>query len=91
MVFGSEKKSAQQLLADRTNDGSEIPEPLLGMGWFTSDQPGHWRQDPIAQQPVALGAFWNQVRPFGMMSASQFHAPLRPPCRATHTLSPTMK
>ena len=58
------KEVCTAMIADRTNDGSEIPEPLLGMGWFTSDQPGHWRQDPIAQQPVALGAFWNQIPAF---------------------------
>ncbi|MDQ3546665.1 MAG: phosphatase PAP2 family protein [Verrucomicrobiota bacterium] len=73
---------AAAIIADRTNDGSQIPEPLLGVGWITSDQPGHWRQDPIAQQPIALGAFWNQVRPFGMVSAAQFRAP-QPPALAS--------
>ena len=77
------KQVARAIITDRTNDGSEIPEPLLGMGWITSDQPGHWRQDPIAQQPVALGAFWNQVRPFGIESASQFRAP-HPPAMTSH-------
>jgi len=72
------KEVCTAILTDRTNDGSEIPEPLLGIGWFTSDQPGHWRQDPIAQQPVALGAFWHKVRPFGMVSAPQFRAPPPP-------------
>ena len=72
------KEVAAAIIADRTNDGSQIPEPLLGVGWFTSDEPGHWRQDPIAKQPVALGAFWNQVRPFAIDSASQFRA-LPPP------------
>jgi len=43
-----------------------------------SDLPGHWRQDPIGQQPVALGAQWNKVRPLLMTSASQFRLPPPP-------------
>ena len=69
---------AAAIINARTNDGSQIPEPILGMGWTTSDQPGHWRQDPIARQPVALGAFWNQVAPFVVKSASQFRTPQPP-------------
>ncbi|HEY8671864.1 MAG TPA: hypothetical protein VIL63_13550, partial [Terriglobales bacterium] len=72
------KEVAAAIIVDRTNDGSQIPDPLLGVGWFTSDLPGHWRKDPIAQQPVALGAFWNQVRPFAIESASEFRAPPPP-------------
>jgi len=60
------------------NDGSSLPEPKLGINYTPSDLPGHWRQDPIAQQPIALGAQWNKVRPFMMTSASQFRLPPPP-------------
>ena len=76
ITLGQEVAAA--IIADRTNDGSEIPEPILGMGYNTSDQPGHWRQDPISKVPIALGAFWSQVRPFGLQSASQFRLPAPP-------------
>ncbi|HEY2710950.1 MAG TPA: hypothetical protein VGI60_00425 [Chthoniobacterales bacterium] len=69
---------AAAIIAARTNDGSQIPEPVLGVGWFASDQPGHWRQDPIAQQPIALGAWWKLVHPFAVESASQFRASAPP-------------
>ena len=72
------KQVAAAIIADRTLDGAEIPEPLLGIGWFTSDLPGHWRQDPIAQQAVALGAYWNKVKPFAMENAHQFVAAAPP-------------
>src|ERR1700746_1517326 len=52
------QRAAAAILALRTNDGSQIPEPRLGVNYFPSDQPGHWRQDPIGLQPIALGAHW---------------------------------
>ena len=69
---------ANAILELRQNDGSQIPEPRLGTTWFTSDQPGHWRQDPIAQQPIALGAHWGACAPFVLQSGSQFRVPPPP-------------
>jgi len=40
--------------------------------------PGEWRQDPIAQQAVALGALWGQVTPFVITSVHQFRLPPPP-------------
>jgi PAP2 superfamily len=65
-------RTANAILELRNGEGSQIPEPTLGTTWFTSDQPGHWRQDPIAQQPIALGAHWGQCAPFVLQSGSQF-------------------
>ncbi len=62
----------------RNSDGSQIGEPTLGTTWFTSDQPGHWRQDPIGQQSIALGAHWGACRPFVLQSGSQFRVPPPP-------------
>jgi hypothetical protein len=48
------------------------------MTYFTSDQPGHWRQDPIGLQPIALGAHWGECVPFVLQSGSQFRVPPPP-------------
>jgi hypothetical protein len=71
-------RAANAILELRNGDGSQIPEPTLGTTWFTSDQPGHWRQDPIAQQPIALGAHWGECAPFVLQSGSQFRVPPPP-------------
>jgi PAP2 superfamily len=71
-------RAAAAILAMVVNDGSEIPEPRVGIDYFTSDLPGHWRQDPISLIPLALGAYWGQCRPFVVSSTSQFRAPAPP-------------
>jgi hypothetical protein len=62
----------------RNNDGSQVPEPRLGQQFFTSNDPGKWRQDPVGQSPVALGAYWGNVRTFVLQSSTQFRAPAPP-------------
>ncbi|HZE14027.1 MAG TPA: vanadium-dependent haloperoxidase, partial [Chthoniobacterales bacterium] len=71
-------RAAAAILAMRANDGSSLAEPRLGLEFFTSNDAGKWRQDPISQSPVALGALWNQVTPFVMQTATQFRAPPPP-------------
>jgi hypothetical protein len=51
----------------------------MGTEWITSEAPGHWRQDPVSQSPIALGAKWGEVRPFVIRSGAQFRAPPPPP------------
>ena len=72
------KRAATAILKLRKADGSQHKEPVLGVDHDTSNDPGHWRQDPISQSPVALGAHWGQVKPFVMRSGSQFRAPSPP-------------
>jgi hypothetical protein len=72
------RRVAARILAMRNQDGSEIPEPLVGSEWPTSDLPGHWRQDPISLIPLALGAHWGACRPFVLRSTHQFRAPAPP-------------
>ncbi len=57
-------RTAAAILAMRLNDGSQFPEPRIGIDYFPSDQPGHWRQDPISLIPLALGAHWGGCIPF---------------------------
>jgi hypothetical protein len=72
------QRAASAILALRTNDGSQVPEPRVGVNYFTSDQPGHWRQDPISLIPLALGAHWGECKTFVVQSASQFRVPPPP-------------
>jgi hypothetical protein len=71
-------RAATAILTMRLNDGSQIPEPRVGIDYFPSDQPGHWRQDPISLIPLALGAHWGECLPFVVSSTSQFRAPPPP-------------
>jgi hypothetical protein len=71
------QRVAAAILALRQGDGSEIPEPHVGVDYFPSDLPGHWRQDPISLIPIALGAHWGACRTFVLPSSNQF--PLPPP------------
>src|SRR5207253_2518268 len=59
-------------------DGSQHVEPRVGVDFITSNEPGKWRQDPISQIPLALGAYWGQVKPFVLWSADQFRVPPPP-------------
>jgi hypothetical protein len=70
--------AAAAVLALRNGDGSELPEPLYGIDYVPSDEPGKWRQDPISMHPLALGAHWSQVTPFALASADQFRCPPPP-------------
>jgi hypothetical protein len=71
-------RAADAILSLRANDGSSHAEPHLGVDFFPSNDAGKWRQDPISQAPIALGAFWNQVAPFVLQSATQFRCPAPP-------------
>ena len=72
------KRAASAILAARTNDGSQRPEPRVGVEFLTSNDPGKWRQDPISMIPLALGAYWGDVKPFVLERADQFRAPVPP-------------
>jgi hypothetical protein len=72
------QRSAAAILAMREGDGSQQPEPLVGVDHITSSAPGRWRQDPVSHIPLALGARWGQVRPFVMRSGDQFRVPPPP-------------
>ena len=69
------RRAAAAILALKANDGSEIGEPAVGAEHMTSNLPGRWRQDPISQIPLALGAYWGKCIPFAVESSSQFRAP----------------
>ena len=71
-------RTAAAILAMRFNDGSQFPEPRIGIDYFPSDLPGHWRQDPISLIPLALGAHWGECISFVVTSPSQFRAPPPP-------------
>lgn len=72
-------RAAAAILADRQNDGSQIPDPIYGVQYIPGNLPGEWRQDPISMNPLALGAYWYKVRPFVLDSSDQFRIPPPPP------------
>lgn len=71
-------RAATRILGMRASDGSVGADPVMGSEWETRSDAGHWRQDPISQAPIALGAHWGEVRPFVMRSPSQFRVPPPP-------------
>ncbi|MEY2543717.1 MAG: hypothetical protein QOE81_1178 [Verrucomicrobiota bacterium] len=73
------QRAASAILALRTNDGSQLAEPRVGVNYFTSNQAGHWRQDPISVIPLALGAHWGECKTFVIQTGSQFRIPPPPP------------
>lgn len=66
--------SAAAILVRRAYDGSQYPEPIIGLGYIPSDEPGKWRPDPISQIPLALGGYWYLVEPFVISSADYFRS-----------------
>jgi membrane-associated phospholipid phosphatase len=66
------RRAAAAILALRTHDGSHHAEPRIGVDFVTSNAPGKWRQDPISQIPLALGARWGGVTPFVLKSVEPF-------------------
>src|SRR5205807_7810558 len=71
-------RTAAAILAMRFNDGSQFPDPQMGVDYFPSDQPGHWRQDPVSLFPLAIGGHWGECIAFVVNSTTQFRAPPPP-------------
>jgi len=71
------RRAAAAILGLRANDGSQFIEQRYGTEYRPEPGLGKWRQDPIAQQPTALGSLWGRVTPFVLQSAGQF--PTSPP------------
>jgi hypothetical protein len=72
-------RAAAAILALRAGDGAEHDESRLGVDYVPSDAPGEWRQDPISQSPLALGAHWGEVATFVLAAPDQFRVPPPPP------------
>lgn len=80
------KAAAAAIIALRTNDGAQFPDPQLGTN--CDNKPGHcftpagrvgaWSQDPISKVTVAVGAYWGIVKPFVIPSVEQFRLPPPP-------------
>ncbi len=77
------RRAASAIVAARRNDGSAKAEPRMDVEFIPGSAPGEWRQDPVSQIPVALGAYWGNVKPFVLQSSSQFRAPTPPAMTTT--------
>jgi hypothetical protein len=75
---GAGSRAASAILAARARDGSNRAEPRIGIDFQPGSGPGIWQQDPISRHPLALGAYWGQVKPFVLRSGAQFRAPAPP-------------
>ena len=72
------RRAAAAILALRADDHSQYTEPQMDVEYLSSNEPGRWRQDPISQIPIALGAYWGKVTPFVLRSGDQFRVPPPP-------------
>jgi hypothetical protein len=70
--------AAAAILALRANDHADRPDPLVGVDYFPSLQPGKWCPDPVSNNPLALGAYWGYVRPFVVTSTKASQVPPPP-------------
>jgi hypothetical protein len=72
-------RAAAAILELRAHDGSHHAEPEMDAEFVPSDEVGKWRQDPISQIPIALGANWGKVAMFSPLKApSRFRVPPPP-------------
>jgi hypothetical protein len=71
--------AAAAVLANRATDGASHPELLVNSQYICEDDAGYWRQDPVSQHPLALGAQWGTlVAPWRLAAADQFQCPPPP-------------
>ncbi len=70
--------AARSIVALRTNDGSQIPDPSIGGPFTPIGGVGHWSPDPVSQLTIFLGAYWGGVTPFTLRESKQFRAPAPP-------------
>ena len=71
-------QAAAAILAQRGNDGSAHAEMRVGVDFINQTGAGFWRQDPISLVPLAMGARWQEVKPFVIKNATQFRIPPPP-------------
>jgi hypothetical protein len=71
-------RAAAAILALRANDGSDRPEPIVGVDYPLYKEPGKWRPDPVSGIRIAFGAYWGQVKPFVLPSVTAFRPPPPP-------------
>jgi membrane-associated phospholipid phosphatase len=72
-------RAAAAILALRASDGNYYGEPIVGEDYLVGNAPGVWRPDPVSRSPIALGAYWQGVRPFVLQSSEAFRVPPPPP------------
>ncbi len=70
--------AAASIVALRSADGSQIPDPRAGNTFPLIGGVGHWSPDPVSHISLYLGAYWGKVKPFTLTSGDQFRAPPPP-------------
>jgi hypothetical protein len=72
------KAVAQEVLANRANDGSQIDAVGQPNTYVYGNLPGQWRADPLHSDFPPLTPDWGKVNPFAVQSATEFGAPPPP-------------
>ncbi len=67
------KLAAANILALRSNDGSQIADPTYTQLNLPTG-PGNWAPDVLSKSPAALGGYWANVTPFTMDSTDQYRS-----------------
>ena len=75
------QRAAAAILALRSDDGSVRAEPRVDIDYISGIEPADWRQDPVSRSPIALGAYWSEVKPFVLASGDQMRV-AEPPALA---------
>jgi hypothetical protein len=60
------------MIARRIGDGAAGVDPKTGTEYVPGQAAGVWRQGPIGQAPIAMGATWGSVTPFVLRSGKHF-------------------
>jgi hypothetical protein len=69
---------AREIIALRSNDGSELGTNAVENAYEFSPLPGRWRKDPFTPEQTPLGSKWSSVQPFLLLSSDQFRSPPPP-------------
>jgi hypothetical protein len=72
------QRAAVAILQRASHDGAQHDESVLGLDFVAGTAAGQWRQDPISQVPIALGAHWGDVAPLVIRSAAAYRVPAPP-------------
>jgi hypothetical protein len=76
------RRAAAAILALRADDGMYQGEPVVGQDYPLGTAPGQWRPDPDGWSTIAMGAHWQQIRPFVLRSSAQFRSGPPPAMRS---------
>ena len=73
------RRAAAAILRMRRTTARQAPSRAWASSSSPANEPGKWRQDPISQVPIALGAHWGDVQAVRAAIGARSSASHRPP------------